>query len=182
MATEDAALGDRPNSNSPMPAAGIAVELIASQTLTQDFGDTVSTVVGVGEARRVALWVSYDGGSSASGGYPQIKVLLSAAASAPATTADSWYAPGLIDATPTDADLGGGLTLVTDADYTAGPEWREVKVGPMVLRLFGTDDGEAVRLKLSVDVTDARWMYVTAAEVGATSNDGDIAIDWSIAL
>jgi hypothetical protein len=159
---------------SPTPATGEAVELLASTALTTD-PSTASAIVSVADARRIMLWIRADVG--AAGAYAQIIPLLSAKKAAPALGDDQWFAPAVIDSTPTDTLLTG--TLPAGADYTIAPEWRVLKAGPMVIRTIDGDAGtDKVRMVVSLDVTGALWLYVACEEVVGNMTVG---IDWSIA-
>lgn len=178
-----AALADLAHTMSPMPATGPAVELIASATLTQSLQTGASAVVSVADARRVGLWLKHDAHASESGGYVVLQVLVSAARTAPAIGDDSWYAPSFADATATEADIAGGVTLVTGADYTRGPEWRSVECGPLLLTTQAHGNSEKSRtLFPSLDVTMARWMYCAMIQQGDTTNFGTGAVSYNLAL
>lgn len=178
-----ATLDDRPHPSSPMPATGHARELIASATLSQSLQAVNSGVVSVAEVRRVGLFLAHDAHASESGGYVVCQILLSAAATQPAIGDDSWYAPCFADATATEADIAAGVTLVTGADYTKGPEWRSVEVGPLLITTQAHGNSEKSRLALPpIDVTSARWMYVALCQQGDTTNFGTGAVLWNVAL
>lgn len=178
-----AALGARPGASSPLPATGAAATLISSATLSQSLQAVNSGVVGVSDARRVGLFLKHDAHASESGGTVVVQVLVSAAVTAPAIGDDSWYAPCVADATATEADIAAGVTLVTGADYTKGPEWRSLEVGPLLFVTQAHGNSEKSRLALPpIDVTSARWMYVAICQQGDTTNFGTGAVDWNLAL
>ena len=181
--TDQARLADRPAPHSPVPATGVAETLIASATLSQSLQAVNSGVVSVADARRVGLFLKHDAHASESGGYVVVQILVSAARSAPAIGDDSWFAPCFADATATEADIAAGVTLVTGADYTKGPEWRSVECGPILLTTQAHGNSEKSRLALPpIDVTSARWLYVALCQQGDTTNFGTGAVDWCIAL
>lgn len=184
MASEQAALSNRPHPSSPMPATGSVVPLIALATLSQDFNDAISGVVSVADARRVGLWVKHAAHASQTDGYPLLLVQISAEHDAPAIGDDSWYPPTLADQTATsEADIGAGVTLPTGADFTKGPNWREVVGGGLLLRATKpASSSEKPRMMWPLEIGLARWMYVAAIQQGDTTNFGTIAIDWNIAL
>ncbi len=167
------------NPSAPIAAAGPQVELVPATVLTTDTNDAISPIVNVQQAGRITLWIAYDAGGGV-GGYPQIVPMISGALAAPAVADDRWYGLGVSDTAPTDANLAG-ITLPAGAAYTLGPEWREEKEGPLVLRTFGADGAEAIRVAVPIDVRHARWLYLAAAEVGDPANPGTLQIDWSIA-
>lgn len=170
------------------PATGPAVTLISSQVLTQDADDTKSSIVPVRDARACGLWIMYDGDESATtAGEPQIMVWVSGhddpdiPGAAPAETDDVWFSPGVLDVAPTDAVLGNDTYVPGNLPVSANPEYREYKVGPLVLNLFPTDaNNDKVRVMVKLDVAMARWMFVSAVEVGDTTNDGTLQIEYNL--
>ncbi len=170
------------------PSPGKATSIRASAKLTDAWVET--TVIDVRDARICALWFKYDGATASTGGYPQIRVLISAddlatsdkalgGTEAPPTVGtDVWYAPQILDATPTDAVLVGAGP--TGASYTIAPEWREVTMGGMVLKTFPLDAiTNAIRSVVPVRVDYARWLYVSAVEKGSATTPGKLAISYN---
>lgn len=180
MSDRPAGLDGTQNIVTVLPQAGASRSLIASSTLTQDFNGNISTVRSVVHARNLTLHVKYTGGTGATDGYAHILVMCSNANDAPAIGDDSWDALPFWDVTATDADLTS--TLPTGADFTAGPVWRVVEAGALILKTQPADAAEEVRQRFRLSVDDVRWVYVAAAEVGQTSNDGTIAIDYSLSV
>lgn len=179
MSTQ-ASLGGLDGSITPLPQPGVAVSLIASATLSQDFNDAISDVVSVKNARRVVLIVKHDADDSASDGVVHTLVMLSNANDAPAIGDDSWDALPFYDTSSTDADIAAGVTLPTDADITKGPNWRKVAAGGLLLLTEPASSSEKVRQRFTIDVADARWMYVACVQQGDTTNFGTVAVDWAV--
>jgi hypothetical protein len=182
MPTRQAQIGGFDKAMTPLPQPGPWEDLISSQTLTASFQGAVSGVVGVGDARKLNLWIAYDGVESQTAGEPQIRVMLSAKpGDAPAVGDDVWFAPGAFDSSPTDAVLTA--TAPTGADYSLTPEWREFKVTPLVLNTFPLDNAtDKIRVCAQLDVSHAIWLYAAAAEVGDTSHCGVLHVRYSLSV
>jgi hypothetical protein len=185
-----ARLGGIENLTTPACATGLAVELLPGKTLTQDGDDNLSSIYSVKDGRKVGLWINYDGdGSATAAGDPYVFVALSAqddpdiVGDPPALDDDFWYAPVLVDSTPTDAVVADGYipTLMT---WTGDPEFRFIKAGAMIIGGFKTNaNDDKIRLFVPINVELARWMVVWAVDnTSGGANEGTISIDWNMSF
>ncbi len=164
------------------PSPGVAKELIASVTLTQNFNNAISVVRSCYDVRRLILLVDYAAHASATDATVDILVMFSNDQAAPAIGDDSWYAAPVYDTSPTDADIAGAVTLPTNADFSRGPNFRVLKAGGLILQTMPASSSEEVRQRFTVDVSDARWFYAAAIQQGDTTNFGTLQVDYALSL
>lgn len=189
MTDRQATLAGMDKAMSPLPQPGFAKPLRDSAVLTAAW--VATDPVSVWHARRVTLFCAYAADASGTDNVAQIRVMCSAEEStstpgAPPTVAmDVWYAPTIVDATPTETSLASTKETGATATITS-PEHAVVVARPMAITLgaaanAGTD---VVRLAVTLDVSGYRWMYVAATEIGDTDAGdlGVLGIKWSMAL
>jgi hypothetical protein len=173
-----AAMGQLQDHSSPMPAAGKAVSMRDALVLTAAW--VASDIVRVEQARRLTLYVAYAADASGTANRAQIRVMATAEddadGSSPEVADDVWYAPALVDSTPTATLLTG--TKETGATVTTTqPEHAVIVARPMAITLGEPSDAgtDVYRMCLTFDVTPYRWLYVAAKELGDT-DAGDLGI------
>lgn len=184
----NAALGGLDDAVSPLPQPGRAVELRASAVLTAAW--VATDVVSVADARRVTLFCKYSADSSGTANRAQLRIMCSAEddpsdGGVPDVADDVWYAPAVVDATPTVALVTG--TKETGATMTVtSPEHAVVVARPIAITLGEpSDNGTDVwHLALTIDVTPYRWMYCAAKELGDTDSGdlGTLQVKWNKSL
>lgn len=177
--SDQATLSARQGVVTMMPQAGVAASLIASGTLTADFNDNISTVVGVIEANYCTLLVKHTGGTSQANGYPVLLVMFANTLLAPAIGDDSWFAP-VVETADTAGSLPG--TVPTGADFAADPNWTPIEVTQKYWKGDVTQADEVLRARIPIDCSDARWMYVAAIQQGDVTNFGTIAVDYALSV
>ncbi len=173
-----ATLGGLDMASSPLPQPGRAVELRASAVLTRAW--VATSVVSVAQARRVTLFCAYAADASGTANRAQIRVMCAGEddsdGTAPEVADDVWYAPTIVDATPTATLLTG--TKETGATMTVTqPEHAVVVARPLAITLGEPSDAgtDVYRLAVTLDVTPYRWLYVAAKELGDT-DAGDLGV------
>lgn len=184
---EQATLGGTDGSVSPLPQPGRAVVLRTSAVLTDAW--IATGVVSVQNARRVTLFCAYAADSGGTANRAQIRVMASAedatAGGAPAVADDVWYAPVIVDAEATATLLTG--TKETGATMTTTqPEHGVIVARPLAITLGEPSDAgtDVVRMAITLDVANYRWLYVAAKELGDTDADqlGILGIKWNWSL
>jgi hypothetical protein len=173
-----AAIGQLESVMSPLPAAGLAVSLRDPVVLTAAW--IATDVVNVSQARRLTLFVAYAADGSGTANRAQLRVMATAEndsdGTAPEVADDVWYAPALVDSTPTATLLTGtketGATMVVTA-----PEHAVIVARPMAITLGEPSDNgsDVYRMAITIDVTPYRWLYCAAKELGDT-DAGDLGI------
>lgn len=172
-----AATGDRRVLNT---AAGVPFSGANGTTVLPASGAwTQSEVVAVQPLRRLVVEVSYNANESTTTGYPQIIVALSSQANAgvvgapaPAVGDDVWFVPGITDGSVTAGALTAG-TIGSGSDYTVTASWGAVDYRMMVINAKAAlANSDKIRMRFSVDVTDAKWFMLQAREIGDTTNRG----------
>jgi hypothetical protein len=177
MTAAQAKIGRLEGAAAPIPCEGLAVDLRTSAVLTAAW--VATEAVSVQQARKVTLLIAYSADSSGAANRCQITLWGScedgaSANTAPAITDDKWYAPGIIDVSPTDAVLTG--TPVTSFVATVQPEYRNFAVGPLSLTTIASDAGtDKIRLAVPVDVSAFRWFHIQCKELGDT-DAGDLGV------
>ena len=163
MATEQAVSGVGVRPVVATSGKGYTYTLLDSTALTTDLNGGVSSIVALGDSRYVTLWISAS--ADAASAYAHIIPLVSAAESQPALGDDSWYGLPERDTTAVATLLTG--TLPSGADYTIAPEWAVVTCRPLVIRTETSDaNTDEIRMSVTLEVSHAKWMYVTCEEVG----------------
>jgi len=171
------------------PSSSKATVLRTSAALTTSW--VASGPIDIRDPRICALWVAYDGATSSTGGIAQIRVMVTGEdqvktgtdaqkkiEEAPTVATDAWYAPAVIDATPTDAVLAGAGP--TGATPTITPEWRSHKAGPQLVRTFALDTvTDNIRMVLPYRVDYARWLYIACRESGSATNPGTLGVKYN---
>lgn len=181
--SEQATIAAQQRAVSPLPQPGVQQTLItAGTTLTQDFNDAISDIVSVEQARRLTLLVDYAAHASATDGYVVLLAMGANTRTAPALGDDDWYALPWFDTSESDADIAGGATLPTGADYTAGPNWRSIKCGGLLVETMRASSSEEVRQRVPLGVDDVRWVYVAAIQQGDTTNFGTLGVKYALSL
>lgn len=168
-------------SATPAAANGELNSWVASAALAASGAFTASSIISVDQARRLTLWVSYTMNASATAGYPQILVAQTAQETLPLTTDDVWYHSQVNDGSVSATLLTGSMPSSVDA--TIAPEWGSLTLRPVVYRLEGGDAStDKIRLKIPVDVQDARWCFLLYAEEGDSTNPGTFAASYSLSV
>lgn len=172
-----AATGDR---SVLLTAAGVPFSGAAGTTVLPASGAwTQSEVRSVLPARRLVVEVAYNAHASTTAGYPQIIVMLSSVAASgvdgspfPAIGDDVWFIPGVTDGVVTSAALTAGA-IGAGSDYTVTAEWGAVDYHEMVVNCKkALANSDKIRMRFSVDVTDAKFFALQAREIGDTTNRG----------
>lgn len=180
--SEQAALESQQGIVTMLPQTGVTRALLASGTLTADFNDNISDPVSVVRGNWVTIDVTHTPHASEAGGVVNVIVLFSRAATVPAVGDDSWYPPAIETAGSAGALPG---TKPTGADWDNNPpNWIPHALTPKYWTLPATDGGgtEAVRLPITVDCSDARWMYVAAIQQVDVTNFGTVSATYALSL
>jgi len=178
------------------PSPSRALNLRASAKLTSAWVE--SDIIDVRDSRITRLDIAYQGATgTVTGAYAWIRLFTTAddrdmsgeaqlaqrkVQMAPTVATDVWYAPGILDAVPTDAIITGAGP--TGATFTIEPSWREYTVGPMILRTFALTSPTTDRIRMSVNVRvdSARWLYAAAIEKGNVTNPGTLGVRYSLSF
>lgn len=121
-----------------------------------------SSIVDIGENRRVTLEVHYN--ASASGQGLEIVPVLSMSTKLPAVADDEWSIPGVWDGTVTAA---AGVTPATGGDWTTGPAFGRVVHNPIAFRTTPTTGAsDKIRVSFSLNVEAYRWLHLQYVETG----------------
>lgn len=180
--SDQATLGGTDNPVSMLPQTGVAQELIATATLSQDFNDCISTVVSVEQGNWVTIDMVHTPHASQTGGVVNVIVLFSRQRTAPAIGDDAWYPPSIETAASAGALPG---TKPTGADWDNNPpNWTPHAVAPKYWTLPATDGGgtEVVRLPITTDCSEARWMYVAAIQQVDVTSFGTASATYTLSL
>lgn len=183
-----ATLGGMDHVMSPLPQPGRAQVLRTSAVLTAAW--IATDVVSVEQARRVTLFLAYAADASGTANRAQIRIMCAAEddpsdGSAPEVADDVWYAPTIIDATPTVALVTG--TKETGATATVvQPEHAVVVARPIAITLGEPSDAgtDVMRYAITIDVTPYRWLYCACKELGDTDAGdlGTLGIKYNLSL
>lgn len=186
--SEQATLNGITKATSVLASAGVAKTLRADLVLTAAW--VATGVVAVVDARRATLWCAYSPDSSGTDNVAQIRIMVTANdlsttyGEPPLVANDVWYAPNIIESSPTLTTLTG--TKASGETVTVDPEWGVLISYPLAITLGSPANNSTDRLRMAVpiDVTGARWMYVACKELGDTGTGdlGVLGIDWSISL
>ena len=182
MANEHGTIGQGGELSSPSPATSAVFTLFTSATLAASGNWSASDVISVRDARKIHLFIKYSVGASGSAARGQIRLHTSPVTTEPAVGADSWYAPAVLDATPTPTVLAG--TVVTGEDFTMQPEWGVHIAYPLAITLGPTSDAatDEIRMKITCAVEGDRWFYLAAHELGDTAHPGDLEVTYTLSL
>lgn len=186
MTAVQAKIGRLESAAAPVPCNGMAVDLRTSAVLTAAW--VATEAVSVAQARKITLLIAYDADAGGTANRCQITVWGSAedsatAGTAPAITDDTWYAPGILDTSPTDAVLTG--TPITNFGATVQPEYRNYAIGPLSLTTIASDAGtDKIRVAVTLDVTPFRWLHIQCKELGDTDADqlGILGVKYVLSL
>ena len=186
MAIEPASLGGLDHATSPLPQPGRAIVLRTAAVLTANW--VATDVVSIQQARRLTLYCAYAANAAGTGNRAQIRVMASAeytsTGATPAVSADVWYTPSLVDATPTTTDLTGtketGATLVNLTNYSV------IVARPMAITLGDAADAgtDVQRYALTFDVGPYHFFYLAAKELGDTDSGqlGTLGVKMNLSL
>lgn len=138
----------------------------------------LTTPVWVAKARRVILIMTYTGGGSASGAYPQMWPVISFEATAPAIGDDTWFSLPAPDPAYTAVSLASG-TLPSGWDQTSiASSFGSISHAPLILIPKPTTAAsEKVRETFYLDIAGANWLQVLSHEAGDASHPGTLALD-----
>lgn len=148
------------------------LSLFSDVTLTA--ARQASLIRNVSALRRLTVFC--DLAASAAGDQVSIFPLISSKrADKPTAIEDVWYIAGVFDATPS-AVLPSG-TILAGADFTLTPEFGQVTIRPMEI-LSEVMDGasDEVRMTFSVDVTEAIWFHLQAADIAGSTVLNAVAV------
>ncbi len=179
MAFEQAPLGTADNTVSPQAAVGPVKTLRDSAVLTAAW--IATDAIRLDRARFCTLFFAYAADGSGTANRAQIRIMVTGeddpdALGPPDVADDVWYAPTIVDATPTATLLTG--TKETGATVTTTqPEHAVVVARPLAITLGEPSDAgtDVYRLAITLDVTPWRWMYIAAKELGDT-DAGDLGV------
>lgn len=177
--SDQATLGAIPNTTTSLPQPGVAASLIASDTLTAAFQNTISTVVSVEQARTVTLLVKYTPHASTSNAFVNLLVAFAYTRTAPATGDDSWFI-GTTQVAGTALALPG--TIPTGADFAASPVFVPRDSGHHFYRLAEVDASQPMRVAIDVPCAAARWMYVACSQSVDVTNFGTVVVDYVLSV
>jgi len=149
--------------------SAFAIRAEAVTTTTHVAADLVD----VSEARRLSLLITIDGADSSG----TVQMLLGLAnedgvgGAPPLTTADVWYPGAAYDGSVTVVDPAGSILASTD--WTFQPEWAKLTLRPGFLEFEAIEAAtDEIRIRVKVDVEDARWFYCSVNSAGAGTLPG----------
>jgi hypothetical protein len=175
-----------PTSIPPQP--GRALALRNSALLTAAW--IATDVVNVGDARRLTLFCAYTATSTSAAAYAQIRVMGSCENDptddgTPDVADDVWYSLTATSAEGTSALIAATKETGATATITQ-PEHLVYVVQPQAITLGQPADADTdvVRLAVTLDVSNYRWIYVAAREAGdVDAGDlGTLAIKYSLSV
>lgn len=174
----------------PLPATGDRRTLLTAAGASFGAGVlpasgawTQSEVVPVQQLRRLVIEVAYNANASTTAGYPQLLLMLSSQANAevagapwPLVGDDVWFLTGVTDGAVTAAALAAGA-IGTGSDFTVTAEFGATDYHEQVVNVKkALANSDKIRMRLSVDVTDAKWFMLQAREIGDTTNRGTLTL------
>lgn len=165
--------------STPIVAKGTEQALVTAATLAASGAYTASGLVDLEEARTCTLLLEYAPG--AVGGFAYAIPLVSALETAPAITADSWYALPAWDGSVSSAVLAGAFP--SNVDITKQPEWGIPQYRHMAIKIGDAGDATTDRYRLvaPLDVAPFRHLAILYAEVGVTATPGTFAANYVLA-
>jgi|SRR3990167_10460214 len=180
---DPARLSSAGGNSSPYARCGPVRTLRASAILTAAW--VATDIIPLGEHRRLALRCAYAPHASATAGRAIIRVMTSAQLDAdglgPEVADDFWYTPTIISPTGTTTDLVG--TIETGGTVTVTQGYGVVTAQPEAFILGNPlTAGEKERLKLSFDVSDDQYLYVSCKAHGDLVNFGTLALYYNLSL
>jgi hypothetical protein len=155
-----------PPSTAPHAWAESAFTMRADAILTTTH--VASTVEDVTGARWITLLINIDGADTSG----TVDIILATSneyasdGSPPLTTDDVWYPPSVTDGSITVVDPAG--TKLSNTDWTFQPEWAKLTLRPGFLQFEAVEAStDEIRIRVKVDVADAKWFYFSANAAGA---------------
>jgi hypothetical protein len=151
---------------SPVSAKGKRIDLVGASGSFVGLPTTayaLSSIITLGDARSITLYVAYE--SSATGGQFSLVPLVSGHDTAPASTADSWFALGVTPGT-FSSTLALPRPLPLGMALTTNPPWGQFLYRGLDIRPpAATGAGQRIRFALNFDVSGAKFMEFLYAEV-----------------
>jgi hypothetical protein len=166
------------NPSTPVAGKGVSTALVASATMSASGAWSRSSIVNLGTARKITFELTYTtDGTGGTDGYVEIVPMVAATREQPAANDATWFTMGYTDGTYTEGTLSG--TLPSGTDFSAAPNFAKVKFEGLCIRTDPADaDTDVVQIKVSLDVSDARWIQLMYHEAGDTANPGALAISY----
>lgn len=168
----------RTHANMPAAAKGDQTALLAPTTPADD-NLAYTSIAEIGPvARYITLYIKVTAATAAN----EVRLIpfVNGDTVSPASGDDEWYPMGVSDVVASSsAVIAAAQALPTGADWSLDPAWALVNYQGLIIGTRPVVNAtDKIRMKIKLDVGDARWIQIVYADVLAAGTKASIAIDY----